>query len=250
MAKQMGIFPIQGTLGNVTFFKTVDGFTVRRKGGVTAGRIASDPKFIRTRENIREFSTSATAARLVKKAFMPLLKGVADSRMFSRLAAITRTAINADLVSDRGQRNMVNGNPLLLEGFEFCRTGHLAATLSAPYTVTVDRAGGRAQVSLDSFVPELDMSSPQGATHFALVSGASVLDFAGSAAEGGTTAGSILTLDTRPTGILSLDSAFAAGATQPVAVVLGVVFYQKMNGSYYPLSNTGYNALAIVKIDV
>jgi len=51
MAQQKGILPVKGTLGNLTFYKSKDGYLIREKGGLDAKRIASDPAFQRTREN-------------------------------------------------------------------------------------------------------------------------------------------------------------------------------------------------------
>ena len=51
MAKLSGILKIEGTLENLTFYKTQDGHLVKTKGGVSADRIANDPTFQRTREN-------------------------------------------------------------------------------------------------------------------------------------------------------------------------------------------------------
>lgn len=45
MAKQSGILKLEGTIGNITFYKSQDGFLAREKGGVDGARIASDPKF-------------------------------------------------------------------------------------------------------------------------------------------------------------------------------------------------------------
>ena len=55
MAQQSGIIPLKGTLGNITFYKSKEGYLAREKGGVSAERIASDPAFQRTRENGAEF---------------------------------------------------------------------------------------------------------------------------------------------------------------------------------------------------
>ena len=41
MAKQKGAFPMQGTLGNVTFFKSQDGFLVKQKSAVSKDKIMS-----------------------------------------------------------------------------------------------------------------------------------------------------------------------------------------------------------------
>ena len=54
MAKQKGIIKLEGTIGDITFYKsTQDGHLAREKGGVSADRIANDPNFQRTRENSR-----------------------------------------------------------------------------------------------------------------------------------------------------------------------------------------------------
>jgi hypothetical protein len=41
MAKQKGIIKIDGTLGDITFYQTKDGYLVREKGSLTAQRISS-----------------------------------------------------------------------------------------------------------------------------------------------------------------------------------------------------------------
>lgn len=63
MAKQSGILPLEGTIGNISFFKTKDGFLARQKGGVSAQRIATDPAFARTRENMAEFTKAGKASQ-------------------------------------------------------------------------------------------------------------------------------------------------------------------------------------------
>ena len=45
MAKQVVIVPLEGTLGQYTFFKTQNGYMVRTRGGASAERIATDPDF-------------------------------------------------------------------------------------------------------------------------------------------------------------------------------------------------------------
>ena len=47
MAKLNGILKIEGTLQDMTFYKSQDGHLVRTKGGVSGQRIANDPAFIK-----------------------------------------------------------------------------------------------------------------------------------------------------------------------------------------------------------
>lgn len=48
MAKQKGIIKPEGTIGNITFYKSQDGFLAKGKCGIPIDRIANDPNFVRT----------------------------------------------------------------------------------------------------------------------------------------------------------------------------------------------------------
>lgn len=45
MARQKGIFKIKGTIGDVTFYKSGDGYLVREKGGIDAKRMPATLHF-------------------------------------------------------------------------------------------------------------------------------------------------------------------------------------------------------------
>ena len=55
MAKQSGIIKLEGTFGDIAFYKSQDGHLARAKGGISADRIKGDAAFQRTRENMDEF---------------------------------------------------------------------------------------------------------------------------------------------------------------------------------------------------
>ncbi len=63
MARQKGILKVEGTLDGLTFYKTQVGHLVKTKSGVSDDRIASDPTFIRTRENGAEFGSVQAQAK-------------------------------------------------------------------------------------------------------------------------------------------------------------------------------------------
>lgn len=96
MARQKGIIKIEGTLGDVTFFKTADGHLVREKGGVDASRIKNDPAFQRTRENGSEFGRAGKAGGLLRQAVRPLLQLSKDRLVVSRLLTEMIKVIRAD----------------------------------------------------------------------------------------------------------------------------------------------------------
>src|SRR3954470_5561000 len=119
MAEQKGIIPLQGTIGNISFFKSGDGYRARAKGGVSGKRIATDPKFQRTRENGAEFGAAGKAGKVLRTAFRSLLQSTADKRMVSRLTREMIRVLQADAKNERGMRKVIDGEAALLEGFEF-----------------------------------------------------------------------------------------------------------------------------------
>jgi hypothetical protein len=142
MARQKGIIKLKGTIGDITFYKTKDGHLAREKGGVDASRIKSDPAFQRTRENGAEFGRAGKAGKTLRTALRTLLINSADSRMVSRLTQSMVKVIQADLVNDRGLRNVIDGEAELLVGFDFNITGKLGTTLFVPFVGTIDRVAG------------------------------------------------------------------------------------------------------------
>src|SRR6476661_7893533 len=104
MAKQKGIIKLEGTIGDITFQKTRDGYLAREKGGVSASRIANDPAFIRTRENGAEFGSAGKAGKALRNTLRQLLQNASDRRMVSRLTTEMMRVIQTDAVNARGER--------------------------------------------------------------------------------------------------------------------------------------------------
>jgi len=105
MAKVKGIVKIQGTLDELTFYKTQDGNLVKTKGDVSKARIATDPNFLRTRENGAEFGSAASAGKLLRATVRSLMM-VASDRVTSRVTQLMTIVKNYDTTSVRGSRNV------------------------------------------------------------------------------------------------------------------------------------------------
>lgn len=248
MAKQKGIIKLDGTIGGITFYKSQDGYLAREKGGVSGERIATDPNFQRTRENGEEFGRAGKAGKLLRTAIRAMLQNSADSRMVSRLTQKMVEVIQADATNPRGQRNVIDGEAELLEGFEFNINGKLGTTLYAPYTTTIDRVGGTLAVSIPSFVPLNMLAAPGGATHFKLVSAGAEIDFENENFVMDSQASAILPWDATATAVVNLSNAVTANSTKPLFLALGIEFYQEVNAQMYPLKNGAYNPLALVEV--
>jgi hypothetical protein len=249
MAKQKGIIKLDGTIAGITFYKsTLDGYLAREKGGVSAEKIANDPAFQRTRENGEEFGRAGKAGKLLRNAIRAMLQNASDSRMVSRLTQKMVEVIQEDITNPRGQRNVIDGEAELLEGFEFNISGKLGTTLYAPFTATIDRVAGTLTANLPAFVPINMIAAPGGTTHFKIVSAGTEVDFENETFVMNNQASAVLPWNATATAVINLVNAVTANSTHPLFLALGIEFYQEVNGQMYPLKNGAYNALALVKV--
>jgi hypothetical protein len=248
MAKQEGILPLNGTIDNLTFYKSKDGYIARKKGGITADRIANDPAFLRTRENGAEFGRANAAAKLLRTAFRALLLETSDSRMGQRLTRLMVKVIQADATNARGLRNVIDGEAELLKGFEFNETGKLGTTLYAPFTPSINRATGELKVDIPAFIPVNMIGAPAGATHYNLVAGGAAIDFTAGSYMVDTTESGISMIDANATTGTPLVTNVGAASVFPLFLVMGIQFFQEVNGQTYLLKNGSFNALSIVDV--
>jgi hypothetical protein len=248
MATQEGIIQLKGTIGNITFLKTRDGYLAKQKSGVSGDRIAKDAAFARTRENNSEFGRAGKAGKILRKALNTLLKDAKDRRVSSRLTKEMMKVIKADATSTRGQRNVVDGEAELLQGFEFNINAIFSSTVSMPYTTVIDRATGKLEADIPSFTPANGITIPNGATHYKLVSAGVAIDFETGNFEENSSSTAIMPWDENATAAIKLSNTITANSTHPLFLLMGVQFFQLVNGINYPLKNGTFNALAIVKV--
>jgi hypothetical protein len=249
MAKLKGIIKIKGTIGDITFYKSQDGYMAREKGGIDSKRIATDPAFQRTRENNSEFGRAGKAGKVLRMALRSSLLNSADSRMVSRLTQAMTKVIQADATNLRGLRNVIDGEAELLSGFEFNIRGKLDSSLFAPFVSTIDRVTGTISVDIDSFVPQNMLAAPIGTTHYKIISAGVEVDFEAGTFVEAHSESDILAWDAQVTAAINQVNAVSPNSTKPLFLALGVEFYQEVNGQMYPLKNGTYNPLALVKVD-
>jgi hypothetical protein len=248
MAKQKGIIKIQGTIGDITFVKTQDGYIAKSKTSVSKSRIASDPAFQRTRENGSEFGRAGKAVKLLRTAIRTLLQNGKDKRTSSRLTAAMMKVVKADATSIRGLRNVMDGETELLQGFEFNINAQITSVLFAPYVASIDRVTGLLEVAIPSFIPLNDIVVPDGATHYKIVSSGSAINFEAGTFVEQNTATDILPCNAVASAPVTLSNTVTANSTHPLFLLVGIQFYQQVNGINYPIKNGANNALSLVKV--
>lgn len=249
MAKQRGVVKLEGTVGDVTFYKSKNGYIAREASAITGDRIKTDVKFRRTRENMSEFGRAGKSGKLLRDAIRELLQYAKDGKIVTRLVTAMMRVIKADKTNVRGQRNVIDGEAALLEGFECNITSPLSTSFVVRPEISIDRAAGKAVISLPAYVPEEHVVIPAGGTHYKLVSQAAEIDF-----EAGTSVVNIKKTDFMPWSAveqppMTIETTFTANSKHPVFVLLGIQFSQMANGQQYALSNDAFNSLSIVKVD-
>ena len=242
MAKNSSLFKIEGTLDNVTFYKSADGYFVRTKGGVSKNRIMNDPAFVRTREN------GTSSGKLLRDAVSSFVFKAKDSKLSSRLMKVMSDIKNQDLVSARGERNVVEGlatatGKSYLKGFDFNNRATMRSVFFSPITVY----SGTGVITITDLKPTEQIRFPEGATHFSLQSGFVNLDFETGASDIAYSAVSNLPIDGAVSTITLSPSGVPVGSGFEFVVLL-IEFFQEVNGQQYALNNGAYNVLNIVEV--
>ena len=248
MASQNGILGLQGTVGGLVFARNG---TVRQKQASNKAAFNTSASLARTRENASEFGRAGTAGKLIRTALRTLISTASDSLMVSRLTQKTRAIIGMDETNDRGARVMDKDNALELVGFDFNASASLGQVFFGAYTAAA--AGADLTIGLPSLNGLTDVAAPQGATHFELVVASAAINFETGAIAQGVVAVPLGSLPLNGPVLVnqSIKASLPAAPTADDIVigVLGVNFYQLLNGKQYPLHNNASNPLAIVYAD-
>jgi hypothetical protein len=246
MAKLSSLFKFEGTVDDITVVKNSG--VVKRKGGLSKERIATDPKLVRVRENNAEFAMLATASKTIRDAFGDLGQNIRVQYLTSRLSRVLTRIKNLDSVSARGYRTVAIGiqgaeGKNHLNGFSFNATKSISAILQKPYTL--DTATG--EVSIMGVAPAFDTLGGIGANTVGIKAYWAKIDFETNKATVSQTNQVKLGLDTTITDVMLTHAAPPAGTGIDV-FVLSIVFYQTVNGIDYLLQNGAHNAADIIAI--
>jgi transcriptional regulator of heat shock response len=249
MGRQNGLLEFTGTIGNLSFYKTPDGYFVRRKNSITRDQVLNDPSFVRTLENASEFAQAAFAGRLLRTAFRQQSYNKTDHKVHSRLAGRVVKVIQSDPTHARGKRELIHGDAKLLEGFEFNDAAKLQEVLKLPYRVEVNRATASAAVVIPAFIPGNGIMAPKGTTHFRFNAGAASINF-------GLQAQSVDIRDTDSHALsemevaeVRIDLKIPGDPAGPLFITLGIDFLQEVNGVMNRLQDMKFGALSLVRAE-
>ncbi len=245
MAKQASIITLKGRVGRLSFYKTKDGYLAREKGGVEKSRIMNDPRYARTRENMREFTDNANSTKLVKDALRPVISKVSDQRLGLRLNQQMMKVLKSDEVSVRGERKVKNGNWDLLGGIELNIRASLTRTLL--FDIQTQDSPTSWQVQIPNLNPVDEIAYPVGAQGFRIIATGVAVDFDAGTRSTLTSATPILPVSAPvEAAVLSIDKSQLSGTH--FLFVLSVEFYLNVNTTDYHMNNGSHNAGKILLV--
>ncbi|TDP57623.1 hypothetical protein [Flavobacterium dankookense] len=248
MPRVNGIVNLQGSYDNMTFFNREGKSFFRKKGGVSKQRIENDPNFVRTRENMSEFSTNISAGKLLRLSLGSLVFKAKDSRLSNRLMKTMSAIKNLDTSSARGERVISLGiatpeGKRQLTGFDFNSNAPLDSVLFANYTL--DNATGKVEIPNIMLAEQLRF--PEGANFASFQCGVLNLDFETGLSELVLSTVTNLPIDLTTNTIELVPAAMPTGTGVNIYVLM-ISFYQAVNGVQYSLKNEEFNVLHIVDV--
>jgi hypothetical protein len=248
MPRVNGVVSFQGTYEDMTFYKKEGKNYVRKKSGVSKERIANDPNYVRTRENMNEFSLNISSGKMLRLSLGSLVFKAKDARLSNRLMQTMSKIKNLDSTSARGERSVSNGiataeGKQYLIGFDFNSNAPLDSVLFANYTL--DTATG--EIAIASIIPADQLRFPEGATNVVFQCGVLNIDFATGLTDLVLSPPNNLLLNMTQSSISMIPASMPTGAGVTVYLFI-VTFFQEINGVPYSLKNEEYNVLHIVDV--
>jgi hypothetical protein len=248
MAQQKGVLKIKGKIDDLSFYQSQDGHMVRMKGGIDGKRIASDASFVRTRENMAEFASSASAGKTMRLALFSLIQNARDNRVSSRLTKIMSEIKNMDATSARGLRNVgvaiaLPAAKFKLKGFNFNNRALLQSILFNAYSVNT----ATGVINVPGLIPIDEVAYPQGATHVSLRGCWARINFATGVSQVFTSNVVNLPINSTSTNVTLTPTGTPTGAGTDL-FILQIEFFQMVNNVQYVLKNGANNTMAVIEV--
>lgn len=269
MARQTGPKKFVGRKGNVIHYriKGVDGYFARKASdAVFKDRMHRDPRYVRVREHWMETKGMATLYHFLRPAWNPVAGRCLTKRSFaqSQLMKVCWRVRKFSL-GGRGQRNFtVSANKGLWSGVELEQGLDLGTVFRAGFSVSA--LPGRVGAVLQSgpFSGASDLLAPAGATHFEVVlsvggvsdlvfdagvSGYVPVDHSGNGAYGVGSSGVLSIGSGFSSGVrvtASLAGIGALGSGVSLVCVVGVCFWQRVDGVDYAVAGGGSGRVEVV----
>jgi hypothetical protein len=220
------------------------------KGGPSKEQIDSDPRFLRTKENGIEFGRAANIAKKLREQLREVINPGSDPKFPNRLTGLMNRILRTDEDNGRGDRQVTTQQLVQLAGLECNVNAKLSEVFFLRTRPAYDSATGIASLELPEMIAKNKVKVLNGATHVQVQLVAAEFDPQNPLADAVETVRSTY-LDVGRSDASLAENLSAQLQPQPdsaVLLLMGLSYFQFVNGGYYPLSNGMYNALTVVQV--
>ncbi len=247
MAQQSGIIPLVGTLNGINFYY-LNGKPIARKagGGFNRKAIKSKASMQRVRENANEFGHCSEVNKAFRSALFPFYKGHKFTHFHSRLMGLFTRIKALDTTHKRGKRCVFEGigqeqGLQLLQQFSYTPACNVRRILPFEFHIS--------DTDFTLTISDFDIQQVgfvEGATHMALTYG--VLDFDFEHLNYALHLAPSMVLDrAHASSTLVLEPATLPNGLGTALCVLGVRFYQAVDGALYVLNANDSVGITVLK---
>lgn len=248
MGTQSGVLRLKGKVGELSFYRTKDGYGVRKSEGIDGKRIKNDPRYQRTRENAVEFGNACQSAKVLRHALRSYYSDSSDRYASRRLIRTMMEILHTDPSHGRGERVVMSGDLSKLKGFNFNEAAPLATTLKVKPTLAIDREAGTLTVSVPPINPLRDVRPVPGATYARLSAIAVEVDFEQKSAVVGSAESEPILLNGPNLPAISLTASLTPNSSLPVIALIALQFVQVVQDTEYSLNSGTFNSMAIIDV--
>lgn len=248
MAKVVSLFKMSGTIGDLTFRETASGTVAQKKPGPTREQVLTHPKYDCTRRNAGEFKWAVKDSTLLRHALGNAIDGVHHCKLNGMMIALLRSVSRMDKCSDWGYRRAGAGDVNLLTGFDFNPGLLLDQVLPIKFQHSLDSPTGILQLKLPVFLLRHKKGLPKKATHFRIVSGGAAVDFVKGCYHRDVKVSALFPLGKGTPGEICLEHQLKAAPGEVLVQVMGIEFYEVMNGREKRLKFGAMRILGAVRV--
>jgi hypothetical protein len=230
----------------LTLVRTKNGEYKLRRKGIDGKRIKTDPSYERAREHAQEFGRAGKTVKLLRQAFMYWINKLNEPRLTGRMIKAVLDALKADSTSNKGERNLLQGHPEMLEGFKFNTKQGVREFKGA--SVSINRKSRTATVQIAPFYPKNGMSYQNREMYYRIISICGMLDMDTLKVETDMQISELFLMDDKLTNVVTLTNKIKTGKTWLNFLAVGVEFCYRLCREEYPVAGGSNDPLTIIKV--
>ena len=235
-------------LMEVRIAKTEAGYIFRLRSGLYKDNFSKSlhPTSIKLRNN---FGTVMSSGKLLRQTLNSLLINFNTRYSINKINSAIWKIVLSDKINEPNQKNAFHGDNTPLKNLDLNPQASLHTLLFVNWKSTVDREKGLVSLTVPSFNPMENIKYFKGATHFRIVSAAAELDFLTLDQRSSFMESDYLPIEHFDTEIISHEHQLNEKGIHTIILVLGLQYFQKVNGFYYQLLDRSKNGITIINVD-